>query len=82
MKTTSSKYLIPILILALLLVPAFMWMKDYAAPPHIEEKEPAEDKKPLPNDIKSLKALAEKGDTEAQYVLAEALFWGKVAIRI
>mgnify|MGYP000017583142 CR=1 FL=1 len=30
----------------------------------------------LPKDFKSLKALAEKGDAEAQYQLAEAYFWG------
>lgn len=36
----------------------------------------ADKDKPLPKDLKSLKALADKGDAEAQYQLAEALFWG------
>lgn len=37
----------------------------------------ADEDKPLPKDFKSLKALAEKGDTEAQFILGDMYAKGR-----
>ncbi len=60
--------------------PAVVTVKDVNTSETITQamaEEPTEAEKPLPKDLKSLKALAEKGDAEAQYSLGDMYYDGE-----